>query len=67
MAALAQRDPVQLAAVRLLELGIQQTLLDQISVAIEEQISEAIAEAFKSKPANFARALADVYSVSTPM
>lgn len=67
MAALAQRDPVQLAAVRLLELGVQQTQLDRISVVIEAEISEALAEALKSGPANFAHALADVYSASTPV
>jgi hypothetical protein len=50
----------------LLELGVQQTLLDHLSVVIEAQISEALAEALKSGPANFARALADVYSASTP-
>jgi pyruvate dehydrogenase E1 component alpha subunit len=64
MAAIAQRDPVQLAAARLLELGVPQSLLDNILRVIEAQIGEALAQALKSEPENFARAVADVYGVT---
>lgn len=65
--ALVHRDPVHLAAARLLELGIGQTVLDQIAAGIETQISTAVDAARNSKEAEFSRARADVYTPSASM
>jgi TPP-dependent pyruvate/acetoin dehydrogenase alpha subunit len=63
---LATRDPVRIAAERLLTMGVEQKMLDQTTQEIEAEISFAVTAAREGRDPNFEIARQDVYSPIEP-
>lgn len=61
--ALAEHDPIRIAATQLLELGVSQVALDGSLEKVDARIANAIAAARQSEPAAFEDAVHEVYTL----